>query len=80
MPEFLQSFDLGSSAIPLLVLIAGLFLIKKLLRFGLFLALLGGVALLLEHEGISVVGYIQAALSELRLDAFLDWLVNGNRM
>ncbi len=81
MPDFLQSFDLGSSALlPLLALIAGLFLIKKLLRLGLLLALMGGAVLVLEHQGYNVVGSAQDALTGLKIGELYDWLLDGVKL
>lgn len=77
MPDFIYTLDFASGALPLLIIIAGLFLVKKLLRLGLFIALIAGAVLVLENEGISVVSYIQEAFSKLQIDALLDWFTNG---
>lgn len=71
--------DLGGGIAPLVLLVIAVFLFKKLLRFALFLVLIGVVMLILESQGSNLVAYVQGALAELPLQELFSWLVDGKR-
>lgn len=58
-----------------LAVVAGLFLVKKLLRLAIFLGCLAGVVFLLESQGINVIGMITDALDEIPLHDTFNFLL-----
>lgn len=78
MDDIGQYADLGSTALPLLAVLAGIIMMKKLLRLGLFLALLGGAVLVMEYQGFPVIDYSVALFHELHIGEFFHWIVAGD--
>lgn len=73
-----QYIGFGSIALPLLAVLAGLVMMKKLLRIGLLLAVLGGAVLVMEYQGIPVVHHTMALYHGLHLGEFFHWILSGN--
>ncbi len=79
MEDILQLMDMYSGALPFLAIIAGLLIFRKLLRLGLFVAVLGAVVLVLEHQDLNVVSPIVDAVAGLGIGEMFGWLLHGLR-